>query len=137
MREKQIQSLMSQLGKAPETLLTKTMWFVSLPGEDAHNGHPTGKGVAGFSKRIDDRVAAKVGQIVADGITEKVQVRSLLQHYVIHELCQEMPPDLNDRAYFPLDDDLRNHIYMAKRALQLSHLDQENVHLKIQQWQKT
>ena len=66
-REKQIQALKSQLNEEPETLLTKTMWFVSLPSTDAHTGHPTGKGVAGFSNRIDDRVAAKIvmWQIVA------------------------------------------------------------------------
>ena len=137
-REKQIQALKSQLNEEPETLLTKTMWFVSLPSTDAHTGHPTGKGVAGVSNRIDDRVAAKIVEIVADGITEKAQVRSLLRHYVMHHLCQEdNQPDPNDRAYFPLDDDLKNHIYMAKRAFQLSRLDQENVSLKIQQWQKT
>ena len=52
------------------------------------------------------RVAAKIVEIVADGITEKAQVRSLLRHYVMHHLCQEdNQPDPNDRAYFPLDDD--------------------------------
>ena len=35
------------------------------------------------------------------------------------------------------DNDLRNHIYMAKRAIQLSCLDQENAVLKIEQWRKT
>ena len=81
MREKQIQSLKSQLGKVPEAWLTKTMWFVSLPGEDAHTGHPTGKEVAGFSKHIDDRVAAKIIQIVADGIMQKVQVRVVMPRW--------------------------------------------------------
>ena len=39
--------------------------------------------------------------------------------------------------FFPTDNDLKNHIYMAKQALQFSCLDQGNVHLKIEQWKKT
>ncbi len=72
-------------------------------------------------------MASKIAEIVADGITDKVQVRTLLRHYIMHELCKEVPSDPNHRAYFPTDNDL-NHIYMAKHALQLSCLDQENAH---------
>ena len=72
-----------------------------------------------------------------DGITHIPQVRSFLRHYVMHDLCKDNPPNPNDRAYLPLDNDLRNHIYMAKRAIQLSCLDQENAMLKIEQWRKT
>ena len=75
-------------------------------------------------------------EIVADSITEVIQVRNLLRHYVTHDLCKNTPPDHNDRVYFPLDIDIKNRIYMAKRALQI-YLDQENAHLKIQQWQNT
>ena len=54
------------------------------------------------------------------------------------DLCKETaPPNPNDRAYFPHDTDLRNHIFMAKRALQLSCLDQENVALQIDKWKVT
>ena len=51
----------------------------------------------------------------------------------MHDLCRKSPPNPNDRAYFPIDNDLKNHLYMDK-ALQLSCLDQENVRLKIDQW---
>ena len=105
--------------------------------EDAYHGHPTGEGVAGFSQRMNEKVATKISEIVADGITDIPPVRSLLRHYVMHDLCKDNPPNPNDRAYFPLDNDLRNHIYMAKRAIQLSCLDQENAMLKIEQWRKT
>jgi len=59
-----------------------------------------------------------------------------MEYYVMHDLCKDNPPNPNDRAYFPLDNDLKNHIYMAKRAIQLSRLDQENAMLKIEQWRK-
>lgn len=65
------------------------------------------------------------------------EVRRLLRHYVMNDLCRECLPDPNDRAYFPIDNDLKNHIYMAKRALQLSCLDQHNLRQKIEQWKVT
>ena len=61
---------------------------------------------------MNEKVATKISEIVADGITDIPQVRSLLRHYVMHDLCKDNPPNPNDRAYFPLDNDLRNHIYM-------------------------
>ena len=55
----------------------------------------------------------------------------------MNDLCKNNPPHFNDRAYFPLDTDLRNHIYRAKRALQLSCIDQENVNLLVERWKQT
>ena len=136
-KDKNMQELKSKLKEEPEAIVKKTVWFISLPTNDAHSGHPTGTATAGFSKRMNDKVAAKIVDIVASGITDKTEVRSLLQHYVVHDLCKDAQPDPNDRAYFPLDTDIANHIYMAKRVAQLSHLDQENAHLKIQEWKKT
>ena len=52
----------------------------------------------------------------------------------MNDLCKDNVPNPNDQAYFPLDTDLRNHIFMAKQALQQSCLDQENVRLKIEKW---
>ena len=122
--------LKGELLNNPDVMKTKTMCFISLPTEYAHSGHPTGKGIAGFSQHMNDKVAAKIVEIVADSIIEVTQVRNLLRHYVIHDRCKNTPPDPNDRL---LDIDIKNHIYMTKRALQLSCLDQENAHLKIQQ----
>ena len=46
-------------------------------------------------------------------------------------------PDPNDRTYFPTHDDLRNHIYREKQALQHSKYDQKNLRQKVQNWKKT
>ena len=132
-----MKELKQQLERDASSVQTTTANFVTLPTEDAHHGHPTGEGVAGFSQRMNEKVATKISEIIADGITDIPQVRSLLRHYVMHDLCKDNPPNPNDRAYFPLDNDLRNHIYMAKHAIQLSCLDQENAMLKIEQWRKT
>ena len=45
-------------------------------------------------------------------------------------------PLAGDRAFYPHNDDIHNHISTAKRALQLSKYDQENLHLKIEEWKK-
>lgn len=136
LREKKMQALKKALfDKEPVTM--QTIYFVSLPTEECHSGHPTGNGVAGFSQRVNEKVSAKISELVAEGITEIHEVRKLLRHYVLKDLCVEMHPDENDRAYFPIDNDIKNHIYMAKRALQLSCLDQENLRLKIDQWKQT
>ncbi len=71
-----------------------------------------------FTQRVNPQVASNIAEIVADGTTDKGQVRTLLRHYnIMHELCKEAAPDPNDRATLPTDNDLKNHTYMAKRAL--------------------
>ena len=51
----------------------------------------------------------------------------------MHVLCPENKPEIADRA---TTVDIRNHIYRAQRACQLSKLDQENLQLKIDHWRK-
>ena len=66
--------------------ITHTLYFVSLSTEGSHTCHPTGGGVAGFSKRINGRVAAKITEFVGEGITEIHEVRRLLRHFVMRDL---------------------------------------------------
>ena len=47
------------------------------------------------------------------------------------------PPCKTDRAYYPTVTDINNHVTKAKSALQLSKLDQQNLHLEIQEWKKS
>ena len=103
---------MSALKAALSTQKCVATRVVSLPMEDAHIGHHMGNGVAGFSQRMNEKVVAKIAELVAEGITEVHEGRRLLRHYIMHDLCRESPPNLNDRAYFPIDSDLKNHIYM-------------------------
>ena len=50
-------------------------------------------------------------------------------------MCADNMPD-SDRAYFPTLDDIKNHIARAKRVLQLSVVDQENVEKLIENQQE-
>ena len=65
-----MKKLKQKLTEAPETVQTVTMYYVSLPSEEAHHGHSTGAGVAGYSQRMNSDVAAKLAQIVSEGVTE-------------------------------------------------------------------
>ena len=50
-----MKKLKQQMAEYPERVETVTMYYVSLPMEEAHHGHPTGKGLAGFAQRMNDR----------------------------------------------------------------------------------
>jgi hypothetical protein len=101
-------------------------YYISLPTEEAHHKyHPT-KGVMGLSQRVHPQLIAKVQEYVSIGTVEPVEVQRLLKHHVNHYMCVGNMPDPNDRAYYPSLVDVKNHIARAKRALQLSVVDQEN-----------
>jgi len=88
-----MKELKEQLERDLSSVQTTTAYFVTLPTEDAHHGHPAGEGVAGFSQRMNEKVATKISEIVADGIIDIPQVWSLLRHYVMHDLCKDNPPN--------------------------------------------
>jgi len=62
------------------------------------------------------------------GTTDPVEpeVQHLLKNHVHHYMSTGNLPNPNDRAYYPTLDNTRNHISKAKRAMQLSVIDQEN-----------
>lgn len=116
----------------------QAQYFVSLPTEDAHCGHPTGA-TAGFSQRVDSIVTAKIKELVASGITDTHEVKKILKYYVQNDMAREhdITPSSTDRAFYPMSCDIKNHIGLAKRALELSRLDQENLKLKVAEWKKS
>ena len=77
-----------------------------------------------------------MSEMVSSGITDTAEVKRTLKYYVDNFLVKElgMHPHPHDRAFYPLNDDMRNHVHRAKRALDLSKLDQENLQLKIAEW---
>lgn len=129
-----MQALHLQLLKDPSSVQVVTKTFISLPTADAHKGHQSGPGMACYTRRIHPTVVNKIGEIVAEGITDVQTVKHMFRHYILHDLCKDQPPNPEDRAYFPFEDDIQNHVQIVKRPLQLSCLDQENVQLKIEQW---
>ena len=119
--------------------MTGEEWcFISLPTENAHCAHPTGE-ISGFSQRVHPMIIAKISELVASGITCVQEVRKMLWNYVQHTISTELnlTPSVTDRSFYPMPCDIRNHISKAKKALELSKLDQENLKLKIEDWKRS
>ncbi len=93
---------MAELNEHPDAPKSKTLYYISLPTVESHQGHPTGEGVAGFTQRINEKVAQKIAEIVSQGITDIHQVRTLLRQ---GDICKGNLPDPNDRGYFPTNTD--------------------------------
>ena len=112
-------------------------YFVSLPTTEAHSGHICGTS-ANFSQRVHPIIVQKISEFVAGGITETNEVQRSIEHYVKCNLFMEhrINPNPFDRAFHPLTTDIKNHVGIAKRALEMSKFDQENLRLKTQKWQK-
>jgi len=73
--------------------------------------------------------------------TENIRVCSRqqsIEHYVKRSLFagHGINPKPFVQAFYPLSTDIKNHVGIAKCALEMSKFDQENLHLKIQNWQQ-
>ena len=109
-------------------------YYVSLPTAQAHHSiHPTG-GIFGMAQKVHPKLVEKIHQLVSEGVISVCEMKRALDHYVKYDLCHGSPPDPNDRAYHPSNNDIINR---AKSQLQLSKFDQENLRLKIKQWEKS
>ena len=125
---------MKQELKTGKVLEVVHKYLVRLPTEEAHHTcHPT-KGAMGFSQRIHPDLIVKIQELVCTGITDPLVVQRLLRQHVCNCMCASNPADPNDRSYFPLLDDVRNHVNRAKQSLKLSVIDQENAVKKVEQW---
>ena len=112
-------------------------YWISLPSAHAHTGHPVGN-EAGFSQRIHPLLASKITEMVISGITSTSEVKRSLNFHAATVLAPQLGITLSkqNRAFYPTSTDVRNHIYIAKKALELSKIDQENVRLKVEQFRK-
>ena len=110
---------------------------MSFPSNEAHSGHPIGQ-EAVHTQKVHPQVAQKIMQMISSGITETTEVKRSLKYYVDNFLCKEIghKPHPHDRAFYPLKQDIANHINMAKKAIDLSTFDQENLRMKVEEWEK-
>ena len=137
LQESQLELLQKAIAKGDD-ICKISKYFVSLPSEAAHSGHPTGSS-GGYAQRIHPLLSDQMSQLVAAGITDTNEAKRSLRFYVtlsvkswaIYQARQ------SNRALYPTTTDIQNHVYSAKKALELSKLDQKNTRLKIDQWQLT
>ena len=109
---------------APTPVTTEVKYFVSFPSTEAHSGHPIGQ-EAVHTQKLHLQVAQKIMEMVTSGIIDTTEVRRSLKYYVDNFLCKDIgqKPHPHDRPFYPLKQDIMNHINMAKRAIDLSTFD--------------
>ena len=100
-----------------------------MPSTEAHSRHPLG------NQRIHPLLVAKITEMVLDGITNTAEVKRSLQFYTNTILASQVGIKFSkqNRAFYPTSIDIHNHIYAAKKTLELSKLDQENVRQMVEQ----
>ena len=115
----------------------KVKYHVSLPKSSAHSNHPLGP-EAIYAQKMHLRVAQRIEEMVSSGITDAAEVRRSLRYFVDHFLAKEIgeKPHPHDRAFFPLRQDILNHIGTAKRNIDFSKFDRENLCIKVEHWKK-
>ena len=133
-KQESLKRLRKDLTLTPENIKTESKYHISLPTEEAHHKtHPT-RGPHLMAQRVNPQISQRIMELVQEGLTNPQEVRKALNHYVRTVLCPDNPPDPDDRAYFPANRDLKNHIYKAKRAFELSKFDQHNLAKHISEW---
>ena len=134
LQEEKIRMLRKEI-EAKSLVKTTTKYFISLPHQEAHSGHPTGQ-VGIYAQKLQPAISRKIVDMVEAGITDTTEIKCSLKHYVDNYLSKEMgrKPLAGDRTFYPHNEDIRNHVSKAKRALELSKYDQENLRLKIEEW---
>ena len=132
-----LEDLRLALKQATPTVQVTTKYWVSMPSTEAHSGHPVGDN-AMYSQRIHPLLVAKITEMVLDGITNTAEVKRSLRFYANTILANQLGIKLSkqNRAFFPTSIDIRNHIYTAKKMLELSKLDQDNVRQMIEQYKQ-
>ena len=136
-KKETLEGLRTLLCSDTSTVKTLYKYFVSLPSQSAHSHHPTGE-CAGFAQKLHPLIISKISDIVHSGITNITDIKRSLRWYVQNELAEKFgaPPKNTNRSLYPTDNDIRNHVYIAKKAMEFSKLDQENLKLKLQKWKE-
>ena len=135
--QQKIEELQENIYKEQEKIKRAYRYLVSLPTQEAHHGHPTGE-QAGFAQRVHPGIIAKIKELVSVGVTNVMEIKRCLRLHVKEVISKqlEITPDYTNRSLFPTDNDISNHVHLAKRALAFSKLDQENLNQHLKQWQK-
>ena len=83
----------NKLGKALESdkkVTIEPKYYVSLPSNDAHSGHPLGCDVCGFAQRVHLLASPKINELVSSGITDTGKVKCHIHLYVTHTVSKEL-----------------------------------------------
>ena len=111
-------------------------FIVVLPSSSSHSGHAVDY-LGGLSQHMDKRLTLKINELVKDGVQSVEDVKRHLNYYVKKDLFKGCnPPHMYSRSFFPLERDIRNHMYNTLMKLRFSKVDQENLELQVDEWRK-
>ena len=83
--------------------------------ESVHSGHPTGlSGI--FAQMLHPLVSQKILEMVKSGITDTSEIKRSLKHHVDVVITKDLnkKPMPGDRAFYPLQEDIRSHVSKAR-----------------------
>ena len=107
-----------------------------IPSFSLYLAHILGFQAAGVTLPIDKSVRQYIIEQVEDGIINSAEVRRHTESYVKRVLFAGKPlPSPLNRRYFPTRRDYINIIYNARTSRMRSCVDQEELQLKIADWQ--
>ncbi len=87
-----------------------------------------------MAKELKEKIAHLVSQ---HGVNSVPDMRAHLEVFIKDDLFREKPvPPKTDNRYWPSDEDIRNHLYMAQIRNRHSKIDQQNVMLKLREWEQ-
>ncbi|XP_056154407.1 calcium-responsive transcription factor [Lampris incognitus] len=124
--------LMHDLNTAKEVRV-ENRYYIDLPLKCAHSKHSLG-GLSGMAQTIHPQIVEWIYQLVAEGMTDAVEMQATLRHYVKTKMVDVTAPDEMNRAYYPRVADIKNHIYKAKVRQRLTKMDPKNVCGKSEDW---
>ena len=135
-KEEKLNHLRDHL-KSRKPVTMKSVYFVSLPTEEVHHStHPT-RGANMMAQRVNPHIAARISELVGEGMTDPYEVSKVLKHYVTTVLCtSNNNPDPDDRAYYPTVRDLRNHI-KGKEGSKTVQTGPTQSTAQIEEWEKS
>ena len=99
-------------------------FYVRLPEPISHRDHPEGD-EALAKDSLDERIIAKIHELVDQGIDKPTDVQESLNVFVADELFKGAPaPPASWRRFYPKKNDIRNQIYRAKGLKPSRHKDE-------------
>ena len=70
-----------------------------------------------MSQRVHPKISQKIEDLVKEGITDVQEVKRTLRFFVKTDMRENLPSE-NNRAYYPTNSDIQNHIDAAKTKKQ-------------------
>lgn len=105
---------------------------IHFPSVDEHAMHPTGKSAGGLFQHIDERLVAKIQQLICAGARSEKEIHRHLKIFVQRELYRgKKVPLKTNRCFYPSKVMIRSHIHKSLVKERFSKIDKEDLQEKV------